>query len=605
MWAHSFRKAAEINTFQYFLQDKSIRVNENSVVTQAMQDFTTAFHLTTKMTRGPQQGTEFCSSQPFSSEWELPSTQIIDGDIEDIIYNNNTLFLLNTQTFSVEIRSVSLGHSAQKTSKLGLINSEVINEVSDPNVFFLVHERSSTFFIATKDFLLHYKWDKYDDAHASKNPEKEYPSITEANKASGYTQVKELAYAYIYDDYLVVSAAGKGLFIYDLSGIIGSKQSNASLELLTHYDAKALDLPADTSIYIIDTAYDAQYQLLYVLDKINGIFVFDYSALDNFTLLQKNDLAGGVNIELRRGIVCVLIEEGRNRYLKEYFREYHNGKVKDHYLNRRLVLEPGGGELWSDENYAYLMIGGFSYMYRIGVPDIESQNIDDYFNTFISIPFESMETVRYNHQSWVITVGNGLLNAYRTTNYPAQLVCNSSGILPGVWVYEIKAYQTDCAAVRDNEKSLTRPNSSYCIFNQNYAVSISEYSAFDEKKLGMVFGLGIGLFVAVLLFVVMCHLIRTFRSQANMLQDKVSKFTQLAETEESKSDVNVKQGGPSENRIDRFRLDKTDPGSVENRNIEPKGKPAEVELAEKKEAVNFGPEIPDVDEIYNTDDGNP
>lgn len=602
-------KAADFNGVQYFLPDRSLRIAKNAVLSKEFQDFPSAFHISTTVVNSPLQETPFCRGHPFISEWELSSTQVVDSRINSMLINNNTLFLFNIELFSIEIRSLTFSNPSQKTSTIGFIGSEIKNSAGDQNVFLLIHEPSSTFLIISKDMLLQYKWNSYDDALQANDPEKKYPPITSANNVSGYQKINSIVYAHIYNDLLCVSAAGQGLYVYSLAKVLQSNETLASVDLLMNYDSKLLNLTTGASLLVSDTAYDLHYQLLYIVDKLNGVFIFDVSNQTNPLLIEKLELIGGTDIEMRQGAVCIMVEEGRNRYLVEYFREYQSGKVNKHYLNRRAALDPGGGALWSDEKYAYLLIEGFSYMYRLGVPDSDvlnsSASTDDYFNFFISIPFEDLTTLVSGNQTWAITVGHGALIVYGVEDSSAEISCDTTNISSGSWTFEFKAYVTDCVNESDTGNGAHRPNSTVCLYNQKLTVLVSDMTSEEDRRLGEFVGLGIGLLVAFLLFIVMCYVLRRSRTKADLLEAQINKFAKLPELEEhNKTQESTEKKEGSGGKQGKFDLEKAGSKTAGNKNQ------AEVEInaaglknvEKQKEAEVSLEHEPDVDDIYNTEE---
>jgi len=477
-------------------------------------DYPSAFEVTIDSLDTPKN--YFCEPSPSqitpNQQWQ--GTLGVEGSFDNAIFYNDYYFILDTLTFKI------VATQDFTSGKRTIIESDFKNSIESGDeyyeVFLTLDDENGVLYITTEKYLLSYELKPFFDAVKANKPA---PKITKSAKKYGdYVSIESVKY---YQGLLYIVA--------DNIVHIWYTAANGDVDPLKQ---KFDDLFFDAaSVSVVDIAFKDHYA--FVLDSLAGVYAVDISGAK-----QQNFRRMSLVIHLSKGLFIEIVGESLNivtsskktTSLHEFFVGVDK-KTSDltFGLNRQTEIYQAVSSVQSDGNFLYLITGFFNMAVRTGVPgNYDSDFVQGYImNYWTLFEIKSLITLKKGSSSQVVAVQNDGVSVYSFDQDTPVLVCNTYDVPEGDYNFQLKLYQSECDAKKDDDVRIvcqTKQNIRFVVASN--AAALGDVTRSSEVSLG----LGVGLGFMGLLILVFCCLVRKYKSQYQTLESRF-KFQKLKDLE--------------------------------------------------------------------------
>ena len=432
-----------IDTLEFPLRPKNIHIYQGTNLTYPLDDFPNAFQVQLKKSELIVTINEpRCSVSPFKLYPKLTKTLPLQSEADSAVYSQNKLFILDKKDSKIDV--FGFAASNLDVQNLGSIDFKSIG--IEPNFHFLAYGDALLLVSKTK-----FVWYIPDFPKLSQ--------ITQKNVVDGHFNIDSLSCVYINQNHLFLCGEGKGLLIYDLPDLNSPGRHNPVFRSeITRGNFQS------PSLVVKDIAITND-NLIYVLDKVQGVLVFQIASLDAPVLVDTITISGGFKVEQSSGILLVLSEENGNTYLSEYFREKDRGMIT-HELNRKIKLQAKTQKVWIRQDYAYLSSKGQTSSYSIRIPEdsVKGAKQEAFYKNI-----DLTGTMVAQAEQSVISVDGKTLKIHSLVAEKATLFCDASKSRNGTWSFDLSALQFNC---KSQISGLNQNNVPSCLYNQKIMITV-------------------------------------------------------------------------------------------------------------------------------------
>ena len=294
-----------------------------------------------------------------------------------------------------------------------------------------------------------------------------------------------------------ICARTEGLDIYNASTLLQGK-NNSNITFLYNINSTILLSYNNSTNDVIDIEYDFVNNIVYILDKQNGLYAINLKNFQNFQgdkipsmnptypLVNQTGCYRFIKKDFEMIMLC---EDENNQYLIKEF--YYNSTIKQYSINREVFIQQNPIDLMADDYFVYIQTADSLLAYQHSIPTEYLNDIE--IHTIMSGIHDS-SVFNYKYPYLFLIIKYNSLSIFNMLFQEPTLNCyNDGSYLEGDYKYDIKISQRSC----DNPPV---QNSIYdgCIYQFDFTASIRT-QIFGDEKIALAVGLSVGLSIGVII----------------------------------------------------------------------------------------------------------